>query len=284
MRPARAILPLVLAALLCCAGQALAQNLRVMTFNVRYPNPRDGDNIWANRRAVFVRTVQDAQPDLIGTQELFASQAEDMVQALPSFTWFGRDRYGGHADEHMGIFYRSDRLRLLRHGDFWLSDRPTQKGSTSWGADLPRMVNWGVFETLGDKPYRFLMLDTHFAHRDRIDDEARRRSADLIVKRLPALARGLPVVLTSDLNAIPSSAAHASLTSVLTDVWQAAPTRTGPNGTFHDFTGRPGQLIDYVMTSGFRPIEAHVLTTHDGDRYPSDHFPILAVLAPARTE
>ncbi len=257
---------------------AVAQELRVMTFNVRYPNPDDGANIWANRRDVFVKTVRAANPDVLGTQELFQSQGRDIVRALPNFRWFGRDRFGGHATEHVGIFYRTDHLRLVSQGDFWLSTTPEKSGSMAWGATLPRMVTWGLFATRGSKPYRFLMIDTHFANRDGEDEEARRRSADLIAARLPALAKGLPIVLTGDFNATPDSAAHRRLAAVLTDVWATAPRKTGPEGTFHDFTGRPQAMIDYIMVRGFTPVSVAVRTDHAGDRYPSDHFPIVAVL------
>jgi endonuclease/exonuclease/phosphatase family metal-dependent hydrolase len=278
--PAR-LLWLAAATFLFATG-APARDLRVMTFNVRFPNPDDGPNLWVKRRDLFARTIRLADPDVIGTQELFQSQGNDIVRALPRYRWFGRDRFGGHGNEHMGIFYRTDRLRLVRHGDFWLSDTPAEPGSMSWGATLPRMVNWAVFQTLGAKPYRFLLVDTHFANRDTEDEDARRRSADLIARRLPGLARNLPIVLTGDFNATPDSAPHRRLAAVLTDVWQTAPERQGPAGTFHDFTGTPGAMIDYIMVRGFRPIRAAVLTTHDGPRYPSDHFPIVATLRLSR--
>lgn len=260
------------------AVPARARDLRVMTFNVRYPNPDDGANVWKNRRDIFMKTVRKARPDIFGTQELFQTQAKDIVHALPQYRWFGRDRFGGHANEHMGIFYRTDRLRLVQSGDFWLSDTPEIPGSMAWGATLPRMVNWGIFETLGRKPYRFLMIDTHFANRNDEDEEARRRSADLIAASLPKLAHGLPIILAGDFNATPASEAHRRLRAALTDVWETSPQKSGPSGTFHDFTGHPDAMIDYIMVRGFKTMRADVLTTHKGSRYPSDHFPIVAVL------
>lgn len=267
---------------LCLAGPTLARtpdatSLRVMTFNVRYPNPDDGANVWANRRALFAQTVATANPDIIGTQELFASQASDIVRALPRYTWFGRDRRGGHADEHMGIFYRRDRLKLIRHGDYWLSDTPSVIGSMAWGTTLPRMVNWGVFETRGQVRRRFVMFDTHFAHRDE-DDVARERSAALLLEQMPRIAGTLPIVLTGDLNATPDSAAYSKLAAKLTDAWAAAPVRQGPERTFHDFTGLSDRRIDYIFTRGFTSLRAEVLTDHNGKVFASDHFPVLAQL------
>ncbi|WP_341209703.1 endonuclease/exonuclease/phosphatase family protein [uncultured Sphingomonas sp.] len=265
---------------LMTAGSAAAQDVRVMTFNVRFACDCDGPNVWPARRALFMQTVREANPDVIGTQELLKTQGDDIVRALPRYRWFGRDRDGGHKGEHMGVFYRTDRLTLIRSGDFWLSETPETPGRMSWGANLPRMVTWGVFETIGKTKRRFLLADTHFAHRGAEDEEARNRSAALIAARLPAIAQGLPIVLTGDLNTTPDSAAVVRLTAFLTDASRLARTADAPTGTFHDFTGtpEPGKWIDYILVKGFRVKTARVLTTHDGARYPSDHFPIVADL------
>lgn len=284
------VLRLVALLSLCLAGPILARSpdaarLRVITFNVRYPNPDDGANVWANRRTLLAQTIAAANPDIIGTQELFASQGADVIRALPAYSWFGRDRRGGDADEHMGIFYRRDRLRLIDHGDYWLSDTPAVVGSMAWGTTLPRMVNWGIFETRGARRQRFVLFDTHFAHRDE-DDGARERSAALVLAKLGPIAGALPIILTGDMNATPDSAAYRLLAGRLTDAWGASPVRDGPERTFHDFTGTPDRRIDYIFVRGFTPLRAQVRTDHSGAVYPSDHFPVVAELrfdAPKRS-
>ncbi|MBB5716750.1 endonuclease/exonuclease/phosphatase family metal-dependent hydrolase [Sphingomonas aerophila] len=263
---------LFLATLIGCAP-----SLRVMTFNVRYAS-EEGAHRWSERRPVMASVIRNARPDLIGTQELLQRQGDDLTRALPGYTWFGRDRRGGHSDEHMGIFYRSDRVRLLSQGDFWLSERPDEPGSMSWGTDLPRLANWGVFETLGRQKRRFVFVDTHFAHRPQ-DEQARERSVSLILARLPTIAAGLPVILAGDFNATPLSAAYSALASNLTDTWTTARSRQGPEQTFHDFTGVGEKRIDYLFLRGFRAEEVVTDTSHVGDVYPSDHFPVRAKLA-----
>lgn len=268
----------VLHALVLVPACLHAQDLRVMTFNVRYPNPDDQQNVWANRKTLFIGTVEEAGPDLMGTQELFKMQGDDVVRALPQYRWIGRDRFGGHGNEHMGIFYKPQRLTLLRHGDFWLSDTPGVPGSIGWGATLPRMVNWAMFRTKGNRPYNFVMVDTHFANRDVEDEVARQNSAHLLAARLARIAHGLPVVLTADLNSTPDSVSHRILMKSLVDVWQTVGEKSGPDGTFHDFTGVPGPTIDFIMERGFKAVRATVITRHRNDVYPSDHFPVVAVL------
>ncbi len=270
----------VLATGLLVATSALAEPLKVMTFNVRYASD-EGAQRWAVRRPVMVELIRRAAPDVIGTQELLQRQGDDIVAALPGYRWFGRDRRGGHADEHMGIFYRTDRLTLIDQGDFWLSDTPEVVGSQSWGTDLPRLASWAVFETKGAEPHRFLFVDTHLPHRDQ-DGEARDKAARLILSRLPDLAKGLPLVLAGDMNARPDTAAYRTFAGALTDAWGSAKRREGPVLTFHDFTGTPDRRIDYLFLRGFKADTVTTDTYHQGKVYPSDHFPIEATLTFAK--
>jgi endonuclease/exonuclease/phosphatase family metal-dependent hydrolase len=257
----------------CCL---LAADLRVMTFNVRYPNPSDGEDFWEKRKDFLVGTVRRHKPDVMGTQELFHIQGEYIVAQLPEYAWFGVSRRGNKEDEHMGVFYRKDRLKPVETGNFWLSETPETPGSSAWGMSLPRMVTWAVFEDLKTKK-RFTYYNTHFAHRGQVDAEARRRSAELIASRLP---KDGPFVLTGDFNAAAGdSTAYSALVPALTDAWVAAKKKTGPEGTFHGFKGTPGKArIDWILfRAPWKVKSAATLTDSRNGRYPSDHFPVLAV-------
>jgi endonuclease/exonuclease/phosphatase family metal-dependent hydrolase len=266
---------LLLALLAPVVAQA-QDKLVVMSFNVRLPAPGDGANLWDKRRDLFVETIGAAAPDVIGTQELWQIQGDYVVAKLPRYRWFGIDRRGGHADEHMGVFYRRDRLKLIAHGDFWLSDTPEVPGSISWGNLYPRMVTWGLFETRAGK--RFYLLNTHFPYREQ-DDAARAKCAALLRTRIAALPAGVPVVLTGDFNIGPDSPPHALLTSDLADARIAVTAPEGPEATFHNFTGIPDRRIDWILTRGFRASAFRTIDAHRGPLYPSDHFPVVATLA-----
>jgi endonuclease/exonuclease/phosphatase family metal-dependent hydrolase len=259
------------------AARATAPTLRVMSFNVRYPSPDDGPNLWEKRRDLMVETIRAEHPDVIGTQELYKEQGDYLVGKLPHYAWFGEGRRGGDGDEHMGVFYRTDRLRVVQSGNFWLSDTPDVPGSDTWGTPFPRMVTWAEFERIGDGR-RFTMYDTHLPYREE-DELARTRGAELILKRLRALPADEPVVLTGDFNTSPDKPAHAVLTQLLHDARIEAPIRRGPDKTFHDFTGKPDQRIDWILYRGFEARSMRTVTTHRGKRYPSDHFPVVANLA-----
>lgn len=247
-----------------------------MSFNVRYPNPGDGADIWESRRDLLVSTIRDARPDLIGTQELFKLQGDYIVEKLPAYAWFGRSRRGNDENEHMGVFYRKETMKLIESGDFWLSETPDTPASMSWDVTLPRMVTWGLFEHVASKR-RFYFLNTHFAHR-REDAVARTRSAEVIAARIAKFPANVPMILAGDFNTGIDTEPYRLLTATLKDARSGMKDPAGAVGTFHGFTGKPGAArIDWILYRGdLRPRRFETITSHAGGRYPSDHFPIVA--------
>lgn len=265
----------------CRSLPSTSAPLRVMTLNVRLPLDADGADHWALRRDAMARLIGDTAPDLIGTQELMRSQADDLAARLPEYAWFGVGRRGGDSDEHMGIFYRRDAVRLLASGHFWLSDSPELPGSISWGHPYPRMVSWGLFERRADG-LRLHLFNTHLPYRAE-DGDARLRGAGLILQRLGAIADG-PAIVLGDFNAVPGGAVHRRLTAVLHDAWEQAPRREGPEGSFHGFSGTPGARIDWVLSRGLQPLTARTLAQPVDGRHVSDHFPVLVEFEAQRPE
>jgi endonuclease/exonuclease/phosphatase family metal-dependent hydrolase len=266
--------------LLCCLlTSALgAETLRVMSFNVRFPSPDDGDNRWEFRRDLLVATIREKDPDLLGTQELFFEQGEYIVGKLAGYAWFGLSRRGNREDEHMGVFYKKDRLRLLDSGNFWLSETPETPGSMSWDVSLPRMVTWGLFE-VGAGGRRFYYYNTHFPHRPQ-DAAARLKCAGVIVERMNRLPKDVPFLMTGDFNSPAGGDVFKLFTAQLKDAWDTAVKRSGPEGTNSGFAGRTtGRRIDWILYRGpFRVLEAETVTRNEKGRYPSDHFPVIAAL------
>lgn len=256
-------------------GVAAEAPIRVMTFNVRVPVDT-GTHAWANRRDLMVKVIKAQHPDVLGTQELTEEQGEYLAAHLPGYAWFGQGREGGSKGEHMGVFYRTARLQVIRSGDFWLSDTPTVPGSKTWGQPYPRMVTWAHFR-LRDGGGTFDYFNTHFPYRPE-DVHARMLSANEILQRIGTLPAGAKVILAGDFNAGPDTPVHARLVQNLHDAWTAAASHSGPEKTFHNFTGIPDQRIDWILSRGFKVLSVHTITTHDGAHYPSDHFPVVAEL------
>jgi endonuclease/exonuclease/phosphatase family metal-dependent hydrolase len=263
--------------LLALASTAEAEPLRVMSFNVRFPSNDDGPNLWEKRRDILVRTILENDPDLIGTQELFHVQGQYIVEKAPAYAWFGISRRGNHEDEHMGVFYKKEKLRVVESGNFWLSETPETPGSISWDMSLPRMVTWALFERLGSST-RFYFYNTHFAHR-REDGRARLESARLIAQRLRALPNDVRVIVTGDFNSPAGNDAYQTMLEPgFHDAWTTALKRSGPETTLSRWTDtREGNRIDWILYRGIaQPLEAETITYNEQGRYPSDHYPIQA--------
>lgn len=257
---------------------AVESSARIMSFNIRYNNPRDGEHAWPNRKEMVASMVRFHGADLIGMQEVLRSQVDDLTRLLPDYAWYGVGRDDGqNAGEFSPIFYRKGRFELLDSGEFWLSENPDEIASKSWDAAITRIATWVKFvDRKAD--LEFIHLNTHFDHRG---EEARTRSAELILERLKTLGGSLPVVVTGDFNVPPTSEAYATMTSLLVDsklVSEAEP--HGPEGTFGGFTvklGDTGDRIDYVFVAeGIRVLRYAALSDQWDGRYPSDHLPVMA--------
>ena len=98
-------------------------------------------------------------------------------------------------------------------------------------------------------------------------------------------AEDKPLILTGDFNANKDSFAYQLLTKDgLFDVYRSANARDFAAGTFHGY-GQVTEPIDWVLASGhFEVTSAHVDDHHEGNLYPSDHYPITATLQWKGTE
>jgi endonuclease/exonuclease/phosphatase family metal-dependent hydrolase len=269
------------------ASRASAPPLRVMTFNVRYDTPSDGANAWPHRRDWVAALIRFHAPDALGVQEALAHMLTDLDARLPGFARVGVGRADGRTrGEFSAILYRTDRLEPLDSGTFWLSPTPEIAGSKGWDAAIERIATWARFRDRRTG-CRHLHLNTHFDH---VGEQARQESARLIRRRIAALADGIPVVVTGDLNADPASEPYRILTR--DTVGATPPLRDalgasrdghyGPTSTWTAFRAiEPGRRIDYVLVSPQVRVLTHAILPDSWDgRFPSDHLPVLAAVEP----
>ena len=91
-------------------GTAFAQRdtVTVISFNIRYNNPGDGDNIWDNRKAACVNMAEMERPDFLCVQEAYFVQLDYLNRNLPDYQYIGVGRDDGRqGGEHMAILYRA---------------------------------------------------------------------------------------------------------------------------------------------------------------------------------
>lgn len=279
-----------------------ASLIRVMSFNLRYGTADDGDDAWPHRRDLVMRTIRDFDPTLLDVQEALRFQLDELHAEFPHLAEIGVGRDdGAEAGEYSAILYDRNRLEPLDSGTFWLSDTPDVVASTSWGNRITRIVTWARFRDRADGGNgsgnggesggaTFYVFNTHWDHESQ---PSRERSAELILRRIADRAGGGPVIVTGDFNAGEDNAAFARLIGAdagaadagaadhLRDTFRMLHPDAEDVGTFNGFTGeRNGEKIDAILVSGeWRVLEAGIDRAHDGERYPSDHFPVTAVVA-----
>jgi len=249
--------------------------LRIMTFNIRYPEPADGRHRWELRRDLTAAVIAGSGADVVGLQEPVIEQLRFFDEALPEYRRFGVSRYGNDEEKFTAVLYRPSTLGLEECGAFWYSQTPDIPASMSWAIHKPYAVNWGRLrhKSSGDS---FHLFNTHFPYKPE-QAEARLRSAELLRQRAEAVDG--PVLLTGDFNSPAGGEVYQILNATFRDTWAESAKREGPDGTMHAFTGQPRPArIDWILFRAPWAVDCHhTITTHrDGWLYPSDHFPVLA--------
>jgi hypothetical protein len=69
--------------------------VRVMSYNIRYANASDGENIWDKRKDFLSETIRAFDPDLLETQETLARQRDDLAARLDGYAIFAAGREDG---------------------------------------------------------------------------------------------------------------------------------------------------------------------------------------------
>lgn len=265
------------------------QPFSVMSFNIRWGGAMDPPSVWVDRRERLLATIQAYDPDILGVQEAILSQVKYLRDNMPEHVFFGAGRDNGKlAGEMCAIYYKRDRFLRIGGGHFWLSEEPDEPGSYGWDAAFPRMVSWLRLRDKTDDS-TLLVANTHWDHRG---DKARLNSARIIRERLPELLKeGDAVIILGDFNCDEDSEPYNALmtgeqgaTLGLTDTYRAAyPDRTDQEATFHAFRGKTeGSRIDWILHGpDLQTLAAGIDTTHEGLKYPSDHFPVTATLQKA---
>jgi hypothetical protein len=115
-------------------------NIRTISFNLRYDNRNDKENLWENRESLVCETIFKYLPDILSTQEGLPNQINDVYNKILSlYEYWGIPREVN--GESSGIFYRRDKFVFVDGGHFWLSDTP-EKSSKTFGNVCIRICSW----------------------------------------------------------------------------------------------------------------------------------------------
>lgn len=261
-----------------CTVGIYAQDLAVMTYNIRLDHAGDNENNWHHRKDELVKQVLFYEPDIFGIQEGLPQQVDYLDENLEGYSYIGVGRDDGKRQGEFSAVYYSANFKLLDGGTFWLSPTP-EVPSKGWDAALPRVCTYGLFERKADGA-KFWFFNTHFDH---VGEVARVESMKVILKMITEKNKeNLPVVFTGDLNVQPHEAPIIEMKKQLSDTREIANLAFGPDATFNgfNFSQTPQRRIDYIAVSDGVEVKKYAVLTDSFDqKYLSDHFPVYCELS-----
>lgn len=294
--------------ILCLAGLTTVsahRNLTVGSYNVRHDVPGDytKHNGWNERKDFVIGTILTAAYDIVGIQEPFHNQVEDLKQGLKDYACLGVGRDDGKEEgEYAPIFYLRERLQLLDSGTFWFSATPDVP-SVGWDAKYKRICTWGYFRDRESKK-KFYYFNLHLDHKG---IQARVESGKMLVERINSICgRKSNFVITGDFNVGQDSDVYRVFMECgfVHDCFETAKFRYAPVGTFDYFksSSYTTRRIDHIFVSESAEVLRYSVLTNiywfdtkaqekteeqkkeivDKEKrevhFPSDHYPVQAVL------
>lgn len=213
----------------------------------------------------------------MGVQEALPNQMKDIDAALPKYTFIGMAREGIGKGEASSIFYKKERLKIVKHNTFWLSETPDQI-SMGWDAVCNRVCTYALFQDLKTKK-QFWVFNTHL---DQIGEEARTKALALILATIAKEnTKKSPVFLMGDFNLEPDDERVLNVKKEMDDTRELSKEKPfGPAGTFNNFKHNEPvtACIDYIFMSkesSFTIRKFAVLSDSKDLKYPSDHLPVI---------
>ena len=260
-----------------------AQTINVATYNMRNDNNSEDSthgNGWKQRYPVIAALIRFHDFDIFGTQECLYHQVQDIAKELPGYDYYGIGRDDGkHAGEHSEIFFKKNKFQMLAHGDFWLSQTP-DKPSLGWDATCcNRICSWILLQDKKSKK-KFYVFNTHYDYQK---DLARNESSKLILKEIKRIAGNQPVIFMGDMNGGNETEWYKAVANsgFLKDTYKEAKNPYALNGSFNAFGAEvaSSEIIDHIFISKqFTVQKWGILTDTYHGKYPSDHFPVEAVV------
>ena len=262
-----------------------AFEIDALSFNIRFDNPKDGENAWPNRKEMVGQWVKSESPDVIGLQEALRHQIDDIKKVATAYSEYGVGRDDGKSKgEHCTVLYLKDRFKLDKKdcGTFWFSDTPEKIASKSWGNEIPRICTWvRLIEKKTNKG--FYVYNVHYDHRSQ---PSRLGASKLIIEKISKRKQSNePIILMGDFNAAENNPAIKIFKEEplkLLDTFRVVKPDEEMVKTFHGFRGGsyPGGKIDHVfiLPSTAKISSASIVRFNKNKRYLSDHYPVRAKL------
>lgn len=257
-----------------CVPKKGEDTVRIISQNLRYADDAFGSV--ENRSKLFLRLIDEYEPDSFGVQEATQQWMAILEKELgDKYAFVCQMRDEEEVSEASAVFYKKDKYELVDSGTIWLSYTPDVPYSKLQIAALPRIATWAVLKNKQtDECY------THInTHLDNMGDEARTYQAEFLNEKIDELlSYGYPLVCTGDFNDTEMSNMYKEMTKKLVNVRKIA--KLSDFGrTFHDYGNMTVGIlpIDFIFVSeGIKVNRYKVIDEQIGGMYYSDHYGIMA--------
>ena len=283
------LLLIALSMVVPAAAAQADEPLRVMTFNIRFGTAEDGENHWDRRKEHVAETIRSFDPDVVGYQEMMPFQETFVLDQVPGYALSGSTQNLEGRQQRAAsaqIAWKDERFERIDTGLFHISQTPDTFGGDDWDSNQPRRVEWVELRER-DSGRSLHVFNTHFDHIGGISKE---HGARLMRERMNRIAGEGPVLVLGDFNTKAFTGkpyvilmnADSEEPPRLIDGFAAANPDPDWTGTFNKFEAENQRTarIDWILhTDHFVPEEVRInRVTFDG-RFPSDHYPVEALLA-----
>ncbi len=289
------VLVLVMLFSILCAERISAEELRIMSFNVRYNTPKDlGENSWDARKGAVVNLIKQMSPDVVGLQEPRTIQRAYIKESLPEYAYMEAPGTGDGRGGNVGLIYRSDKFEKVDGGWFYLGPTPDIPSPAFDAPDSTWRVT--IWAKLRDKKSgkEFTALSTHLPVRTKPHLAAepyvksRFHASQLNVKRLKNVAgEDGTCFIVGDMNcSLQKADGSINYDGVKAlspyHEWMEDARKFDEHPEINSFNAfgkgedSPHRKIDQIYYRNAQPISFVTITEPvDGFKYVSDHYPLM---------
>ncbi len=255
-----------------------AQQIKVITYNIRLDVAIDGANQWGKRTNAVDSLLKKHSPDVLCIQEGLYNQILDLQTMLTNYFYVGVGRDDGkEKGEFSAIFFKKSMFKLVTSNTFWLSPTPEIAGSKGWDAAITRICSYGKVKLKKTNKSLFV-FNTHFDH---IGETARQESAKLILNKITEIAGNDAVILSGDFNSEPNSVAYSNITNYNNHPFKDSYIKSkNKDCTFTGFEVKSNicKRIDFIFyDKNFKLKNYQIINDNNGEYYPSDHLAVEAI-------
>jgi endonuclease/exonuclease/phosphatase family metal-dependent hydrolase len=264
--------------------------ISIVTSNISadFLNP-PGVPTWESRRLPYVDVLRNAEPDIVGLQEVTPRQLQFLRKQFSEFSaltvpvdnptpdlltaWQAKYKQFGFSEipspYEIILFYRPDTFSLLSSGHWWLSPTPDVP-SLGFGNTAPRVVLWAHLHHRVSNQ-EFVIFNTH------IDQRCTQAMMELCRNKFAEFEENYPcLILMGDLN---FNEKDPNYDLLITDAWNDSHKAAleADSATFlYDRLGMPGGRIDHILYRGskFIPTTWIRLLPRASNERISDHDPV----------